>query len=503
MARTGAASSFPYIDIINAEGLGRIRDGIFRILDSTGVTVQSAKMRKVLKDYGCTVDDALERVRFPREVVEKALGSAPGGFEITARDEKNNVLLQPGKTTQFINACGTTLFHHEERESRVPTRKEFYDYMRLMDALPNLDFHNCFPLFGFDKVPECMKLIESVAAKYRVSTKAQIEGTVFDNYRFTTDMAKAMGVDLCQIVNSAAPLTYFTETADQIFNYTEADLPFHFAAGPTRGLTSPMGAAGSVISNNAECLAGLIMAQAVKPGSRVWMNSMIMTPNMQNGKPAFGDIGNTYTDMLFNQYWRYYKIPCWSNAASWSSSKDMDYQAGYEQSMALMGQVLSGSTVISYQGGMYAELYASAEKAVIDDDVVGMTKRLLQGIDMSDESLSLDVIEEQGPIPGSFMNSDETLENWRDECYVPSAASRNSYEDWKASGRKGILENAHDRVQTILQNHRIIPLPDEKEQALEDILTEARNYYYKSGKISEEEWQEYQKDIHSDNYPFG
>ena len=331
---------------------------------------------------------------------------------------------------------------------------------------------------------------------------AQIEGTVFDNYRFTTEMAKAVGTDLCQIVNSAAPLTYFTETAEQIFNYTEAGLPFHFAAGPTRGLTSPMGAAGSVISNNAECMAGLVMAQAVKPGSRVWMNSMIMTPNMATGKPAFGDVGNSYTDMAFNQYWRNYGIPCWSNAASWTSSKVIDYQAGFEQSLALLSQALSGSTVISYQGGLYAELYASPLKAVIDDDVVGMTKRLMKGIDASAEGLSLELIHEIGPIPGSFMDSDETLENWREECYVPTVSSRQSYEEWSVTGRRNIVEIAGDRMRTLLENHQAPALSAEKEQALEDILNDARDYYRRSGEISEEEWKVYQEDIHSPNYPF-
>ena len=236
MARTGAASAFPYIDILDEASFARMREGVYEVLKVTGVVVKDAKMRQSLKAYGCRVDDAMERVYFDGHVLDRAFEDAPKGFEIRAREEKNNVLLQPGRTTQFINACGTNIFHNDTLESKLPTRKEFYDYLRLLDALPNLDFQNCFPFFGFDKVPECMKLLESVAAKYRVSSKAQIEGTVFDNYRFSTEMAKAMGTDLCQIVNSAAPLTYFAETADQIFNYAEADLPFHFAAGPTLSL---------------------------------------------------------------------------------------------------------------------------------------------------------------------------------------------------------------------------------------------------------------------------
>jgi len=502
MAGAGAKSAFPYIDIMEASALSRMCEGVYEVLDHTGVVVKGGKMRRCLQDYGCRVDEGLERVYFDRSVIDRAMGDTPKGFEIQAREEENNVLLKPGETTQFINACGTKYFHLDSQDVKPPTRKEFYDYLRLLDGLPHIDFQNCFPFFGFAKVPECMKLLESVAAKYRVSTKAQIEGTVFDNYQFSTEMAKAMNTDLCQIVNSAAPLTYFPETAEQIFNYAEAGLPFHFAAGPTRGLTSPMSAAGSVISNNTEALAGIVMAQAVKPGSRVWVNSMIMTPDMATGKPAFGNIGNSFTDMAFNQYWRHYRIPSWSNAASWTSSKIIDYQAGYEQSMALLTQVLSGATVISYQGGMYAELYASPVKAVIDDDIVGMTKRLLKGIDVSDEGMAVDLIKEIGPMPGSFMETDETLENWRNECYVPTVASMESYQEWAAWGKKTIIEKAHGRMEMLLEQHVVPALPKAKEQALEDILQDARDYYRKKGLISDEEWRIYQEDLYSPNYPY-
>lgn len=502
MARTGAKSAFAYINIADESSFSRIREGVYAVLKNTGVVVKDVKMRRCLKDYGCRVDEGMERVWFDREVLDKAFSSAPKGFEIKAREEKNNILLQPGRTTHFINACGTKLFDMEREESRAPTRKEFYDYLRVLDALPNVDFQNCFPFFGFEKVPECMKLLESVAAKYRVSGKAQIEGTVFDNYRFSTEMAKALGTDLCQIVNSAAPLTYFAETADQIFHYAEAELPFHFASGPTRGLTSPMGAAGSVILNNAEALAGMVMAQAAKPGARVWMNSMIMTPDMSSGSPAFGDIGNSFTDMAFNQYWRHYEIPCWSNAASWTSSKIADYQAGYEQSMALMAQAMSGATVISYQGGMYAELYASPIKAVMDDDIVGMVKRLMRGLDTSEEGLAVGQIQEIGPMPGSYMNTDETLENWREECYVPTTATRQSFQEWNMSGKKNILEKAAQRTNQLLEQHQIPFLESGKVQALEDILQDARNYYHKKGMIKEDEWKLYQEDLNSPDYPY-
>ena len=105
-------------------------------------------------------------------------------------------------------------------------------------------------------------------------------------------------------------------------------------------------------------------------------------------------------------------------------------------------------------------------------------------------------------MPGSFMNTDETLENWREECYIPTVGSRQTYEDWIETGRTTILDKAQAKAEQILEKAAIPQLDAQKEQALEDILSDARTYYYKKGMISEEEWKEYQEDIHSDNYPF-
>ena len=83
----------------------------------------------------------------------------------------------------------------------------------------------------------------------------------------------------------------------------------------------------------------------------------------------------------------------------------------------------------------------------------------------------------------------ELLENWREECYVPTVSSRQSYEEWSVTGRRNIVEIAGDRMRTLLENHQAPALSAEKEQALEDILNDARNYYRRSGEISEEEWK--------------
>ncbi len=492
---------FSPIQLLSKSDEEKIHDATIKVLEKTGVSIKSQEFRQLLTDAGCRVSDLSGNVLFPEELVMKSLDAAPKSFIGKAVDNSKNVTFD-SDSMLFIPGCGMKTFDLDTWETREPTRKEFYDNIRVLDQLENVDMQNCFPYFGFSRTPECMKLLESTAAKFRMSGKAQIEGSIKDNYRWNIAMAKAVDADLFQLVNSAAPLTYFDEITDQIKYYVEQEMPFHFSPGPTRGLTCPATIAGSLVSNNAESLAGIVMAQIIRPGSRVWVNSMIMTPDMSTGSPAFGDIGNALTDSGFCQMWRRYGIPSWVNCASWTSSKMIDYQSGYEMTMNAVIMALSGASAISFQGGLNAELSVHPVKSIIDNDVIGMIKRFLEGIEVSDETMAVDLINEVGSIPGSFLDSDHTFEWWRNECYIPKYSDRTSYEVWAQSGKKSALDIAREKYESMTESYPVNLLTDHQEKEIEYILNDARKYYKDKGYISEEEWEIYQEDINSPAYPF-
>ncbi|MHB8963757.1 MAG: trimethylamine methyltransferase family protein [Saccharofermentanales bacterium] len=502
MPRKGLENNLNLLELLSEKELDRIHESTLEVLQNTGVRILDPVMQDRLVNAGCSLKPGTDVVCFTEKIIMDSLAASPKNFIGKARDSKNDVVFEAGRTSYFIPACGMKTVDLDTWEVREPTRKEFYDNIIVLDALEHVDMQNCFPYFGFSKVPECMKLIESTAAKFRASSKAQIEGSVFDNYIWNIELAKAVGADLFQLVNSAAPLAYFKETTDQIGYYANADMPFHFSAGPTRGLSGPATIAGSLVSNNAEALAGIVMAQLAKPGSRVWVNSMIMTPNMQNGSPAFGDIGNSLTDAAFCQIWRRYGISSWPNCASWTNSKCIDYQAGYETGIPAMLMALAGATAISFHGGLNAELSVHPVKSIIDNDVAGMIKRFVKGIEITPDTLAVDLINEVGQMPASFLDSDHTFEWWRNDCYLPETANREQQSFWMSNGKKTVLDSAKEKYDYILQTHKPVPLTDSQESAVEYILQDARNYYHKKGMISDEEWRAYQEDLHSINYPF-
>ena len=387
-------------------------------------------------------------------------------------------------------------------ENKTPTRKDVNDYIRVLEVLPNVDMQACLQYVNMQDVPDCMAIIEINAAKLRLSTKAQWEGAMLDNYKFNIELGKITGNEIMKLGNPIAPLAVMRDGIANMKYYIQHDIPFSICNGTLMGTSGPATIAGSVATDNACSLATIAMAQLLKPGTRTWIGSMLMVQNMKTGNPTFGDIGNILAEAAFNQMWRYYKIPCFGNSSAWTNSKAIDYQTGYEMSMALMSQILTGANCINFYGSLHAELTAHPVKAILDDDVVAMAKRYIEGIEVSEQTIPLDIIDEVGPMPGCYLGTKHTRDWWKKECYVPNYADRLSYDTWEKTGKKKAIDIAKERMDEILSEYKVIPLPQSQDKEVEDILNEARTYYKKKSLITDEEWKKYQEDINSDEYTY-
>lgn len=503
MTAKGFKRSFPAFKIISENEVEAIHRATLQVLWETGATFHHEQALKLFAESGCKVDFETHRVRFPPWLVEQVLAKCPKTWRVKARNPEQDLIFQGGGDVTYIApGIGMASLDLETWAPKALSRQEFYEYMKVLDGLPNAAFMSCFPLFGFATVPECMLLVEANAGKIRCSSKAQMEGSILDNYKWNIKMAKAVGADLLNLLNPAAPLTFYPDTAQMIYDCVAEDAPFHFATGPVAGSSGPATIVGSIVTNNAEALAGMCLAQLLHPGHRVWAGNMMMVQNMRTGSPAFGAIENTIGEVVFTQMWRHYEIPSWSSTCDWSDSKMIDYQAGYELSMAAIICASAGATMMFFQGGLTAELTAHHYKAVIDDDVAGMIGRFLRGATVNDDTLAVDVINAVGPIPGYFLNTAHTREWWKKEQFVPRTADRLSYEVWVQQGKKTVLDHGKEVYDQILASHKPEMLTPEQETAVEDVLQEARNYYRKKGQISDADWVSYMKTVESPTYPF-
>jgi trimethylamine--corrinoid protein Co-methyltransferase len=292
MKNIGFKRNLKPIEVLADSQLEVIKDSITKVLVNTGVTFEDKNALKFLESYGCTVDYTNKRVRFTENIINDCIEKTPNKFEVAARDPENNWLVGQDDFSYIGSSCGLNTVDLDTWQPKEPTRKEFYDFIKVLDYLPNVHGVLAFPYFGFAKVPQAMKLIESMAAKLRMTTKVCSEGSVMGNDRWIIEMGKLAGMDLIQLVNPVAPLTNTKEVTDKITDYANKDVPFWMCSGPVGGATSPATVAGSLVSCTAEHLAGIIYAQLIKPETKVLNNNQIMLQNMNTGSPFFGQAGN-------------------------------------------------------------------------------------------------------------------------------------------------------------------------------------------------------------------
>jgi len=502
MARKGFRRKLKPLEILTNEEIEEVHRGTLEVLWVTGVRMEHKRALGILERNGCKVDYENSRVRFPPALVEDCLRKCPSTFCLKAREPKNDLVLG-GNTVYFSAFPGMKTVDLDTWEPRTATRKEFYDAVTILDALDTCDLFKAYtPYFGFEGVPASMAMLESFAGKARNSAKFQPEGYSNDSELFSIEMAQALGTEIYLYALPGSPLTYFSDAIEASLRGAEAGLAVKVGDGPMFGGTAPATIAGALITHNAECMAPIVLLQIVKPGTRIIASHLDFPLNMQNGAPTFGDIGTSLHTVSFNQIWRRkYGVPT-ANLSSISSSKQADFQGGYERATAALLCALSGANYVALHGSIHGELTHHPVQAILDDDLAGMIGRFIQGIEVNDETLAIDLIEEVGPIPGHFLNKAHTRKWWKLEQFVPRAADRLTYPEWMKSGKKSCLDYARERMEQILATHKPTPLTSRQEEDIERILEEARQHYKDRGLISAEEMATYRASMKSPDYPY-
>jgi len=146
-----------------------------------------------------------------------------------------------------------------------------------------------------------------------------------------------------------------------------------------------------------------------------------------------------------------------------------------------MASALSGANIIVLHGGVTAELAYNPILSIINDDVANIIGRTVEGFEVNDETMALDLIESVGPVPGTFLNKQHTRLNWKKEYFVPKVADRLSYQEWVKKGRKSTIDKARERMEEILGTHKPLPITPEQDKDIDRILEDARNHYRKKG----------------------
>lgn len=478
MAQKGFRLNFPPLKILSESQIEEIHKSALSVLEETGVTMDHNDALKLLGESGCIVRYEAQRVKFPASLVEECLRTCPRTFRVRARNPENDVIIG-GNSVCFGTSPGMDTVALDTWEPRRPTRKEFYDTALLTDALDNPQITlNYFPWFGFEGLPPVMCIPEGFAARIRNTSKPLSTAYSKDSEIFTIQMAQAVDAEAFFCPYPSPPLTFFQDSIDGLYRALDAGFPIRVGGGETMGATSPVTVAGSLVTTIATMLAALVLVQLIKPGSRVAAHSGARAMHMQTGLIDFGNIQESLHKAGLVQYWRTKGIPV-KQITGFTNSKRMDIQCGYERTIMTLIAALSGANVVQLAGCIYGELTLHPLQIIIDDDIANMVGRFIEGIDVNEETLAVDLINTVGPIPGMYLDKAHTRKYWRNEGFIPKVADRFDIARWREGGKKSVLDYAQEKMEAIISSHEPYPLTPGQEADISRILEEAWTYYRK------------------------
>jgi trimethylamine--corrinoid protein Co-methyltransferase len=262
---------------------------------------------------------------------------------------------------------------------------------------------------------------------------------------------------LLAYLEPSSPLQHTEVVLRKLALLADRGLPFVYSPGPMDGATAPMTMAGALVTTNAEILSGLVVAQLRRKGTPfVWgagsgpldMRTMVATyfsPEFMLHCMGMAELAH-----------HYYRLPVWG-FAGYSDSKRADMQAGIEAALSIAWAALSGANLVHDVGYVESGLTCSYEMVVLCDEVIGIVRRLLQGISITPETLALDTIHEVGP-GGNFLTTRHTVRHCR-EAWYPRLFDRQTYPAWVAADEPSALQRAREIARQTLATHQPPPLP--------------------------------------------
>jgi trimethylamine--corrinoid protein Co-methyltransferase len=439
------------LSFLSREDLEKIYDQSIRILKEIGLKSSSKEIARFFSDHGAEVNAGL--IKIPESLVREALRKAPKAVTIYGRDSKNAITL--GDKRIYFGLGGTPtpyILDYRTGEWRRPTKDDMIAATRLGDALPEMDF--IMTIAGAFDVPYEVEYVHEWDAILRSTTKPVVYSAPGSfNAEKVIQMGKAIkGEALSKeppfgvYVELPSPLI-FDVANENVLRLAANRVPIVIGQMPQLGATAPVTIAGAASVSNAENLAVLTLVELMSPGTPFVFGAFAGPLDMRTARLAYGApefaMGNIITASLAG----YYDLPTFGFGGC-SDSKLPDAQAGAEVMMNSLTAALCGINLIHDCGYLAGGSIGSMEMAVIANEIAGMVKRIVKGIDVNDETLAYDAIREVGP-GGHFLAHPHSLKHVS-TLHLSDLFSRESEVKWAKVGKRDSRTKAKERVHQIL-----------------------------------------------------
>lgn len=424
------------------------------ILHNQGVIIENPDAQSLLQEEGIHYKNL--RYFIPEDLVEKLRTNAPSEIKLYDREgreviqlSKDNIHFDPGSAAIFVQDL-------ETKTIREALSSDFIMFSKIVDHLPNFaaqstslvcsdvpnnaqDWHRLYIA-----LINCSKPI--VTGTFRIESFSIMQELLEATRTSKEKLAeKPLAIfDACP----SPPLMWSNLTTQSVIDAARSGIPSEFISMPLAGSTAPITLIGCVTQHTAESLAGLVISQLAKRNSPVIWGGSPAVFDMRNGTTPMGAIETMMINIADAQMGKFLNLPTHAYMTL-SDSKVPDAQAGFEGGMGALLAGLAGINMISGPGMLDFESTQSFEKLIIDNEIAGMVKHLLQGITDHGVPFAQDILSDYDANI-SLLSHPTTLSLFRKELYFPFTVenlqiiNRETRDQWRKGGETSARNRAKE-----------------------------------------------------------
>ncbi|WP_424977535.1 trimethylamine methyltransferase family protein [Leisingera sp. S232] len=464
------------LKLLSQTDMEKIHQAALTALEEIGLADAPPSGIDYLTAAGCTLGDD-GRIRFPRALVEDTIAKANRSVTLFSRDGKNDLQLSGGRVHYGTAGAAVSVVDVNGREYRDSTVQDLHDAARICDQLDNIHFVQR-PMVCRD-IPDNLEMdLNSIYATTAGTSKhVGVSFTEPDFVKHGLELLHmiAGGEDKWRerpfVSNSncfvVPPLKFATESCEVMEECIKGGMPVLLLSAGMAGATAPSTIAGAIAQAVAECLAGLVYVNAVKPGAPAIFGTWPFGLDLRTGAMSVGSGEQALLSAGCAQMHKFYNLPGGA-AAGASDSKLPDMQAGWEQMCSAVMAGLSGLNMVYEAAGMHASLLGFClESLILDNDLLGQAQRCVRGIEVNDETLALDQMRAtclEGP--GHYLGTDQTLSRMQVDYVYPALGDRTSPKEWAELEKPDLIAKATAKKEEILSQRAVARFDAETDMAI-------------------------------------
>jgi trimethylamine--corrinoid protein Co-methyltransferase len=425
-----------------------------------GIEVRGARMRQRLLEQGLkvarTADDA-ERVLFPPEYVERAIETTPKAIALHDRNGAPYAELSGDRVHFVPGSSGLQVLDHRTGQTRHSYTRDFIEYVRVADGLKNLGY--LATAFSTNDIEPQVSDAWRLYLVLTNSLKPVVSGAFTEHgVPRMAEMMQLFRRDKADLI--ARPMSIFTVTATGFYRYSEDScqnlldcaefgIPVEIVPVTLMGLIAPVTLVGATVMHVADVLAGITMAQMVRPGTPMLFGGAPATFHMKTAMSPMAAIETLHLSAAYVEIAKHLHLPTQSYMAL-SEGKFLDAQAGAETFAGALLAAITGVNSVSGPGMLDYVLTFSLEKLVFDDELCGQALHFCREFAVMDDLPTVELVR-QLLQEKHLLTARHTLSYWPRELYLPGAVfDRVNRETWLQEGSKSLDQRVKAEVERLL-----------------------------------------------------